>query len=102
MPTVPRVPRLLMFTVAPGTPMDVLMPDLLRFNLTPGNSLIVLRNRNPIGFPSHEAIMATGRVTSFTETSHSLVDACLFNAVALTMDGVHQRPLYGRLIWTLN
>jgi hypothetical protein len=36
------------FQVNPRTPMDVLTPDLLRFNLMPGAIFILLRNRKPI------------------------------------------------------
>lgn len=43
MPTVVRAP-----TVAPGTPTEVLTPDLLTLKRRPGNCLMLLRKRKPI------------------------------------------------------
>jgi hypothetical protein len=54
-PNVERVPCLPKLIVAPGPPTEVDIPDLLKFNLTPGNNLTEFRNRQPISAPKLDA-----------------------------------------------
>jgi hypothetical protein len=50
-PNVERVPCLPKLIVAPGPPIEVDIPDLLKFSLNPGNNLTEFRNRQPISAP---------------------------------------------------
>lgn len=52
-PNVERVPCLPKLIVAPGPPTDVDIPDLLKFSLTPGNSLTEFRNLQPMTTPDY-------------------------------------------------
>lgn len=80
-PTVCRVPRELRLIVAPLPPNEVLTPDLLKFNRTPGIIFTDFRNRKAIPHP--KGMTTTGAKKSQTEAALGARRRAMLDASAI-------------------